>query len=424
MLGSNLIATFCNLVIGIVLSRNLGPGGFGVLSALLVLPMIMVGFVQLGIRRSAIYYLGNKQFDENKTVSTILLLLFLSSLAGILLTGAGFLFYRSGDFQWILILLVLISIPMKLALQYLGGIFLGKQQIGRSNTLVWIPALMNLCFVALFVWFLKMQVLGALIAIFLSDLIVSAEALRKISGEFTVSFKLQKQIIQSILRLGILYALSFFIMQLNYRADLILLKQLSTNEQVGFYSLANYISEQLWHIPLAVEAVILSHTANASDHDLLKMNVAKVFRLSILAGIGGVLAIYLIAPILVPLLFSAKFTGSIPLIRNILPGIFLIILFRILNSHLAGLGKPMVAIYIFLPALILNILLNLLWIPSHGAMGAVWATNCSYALGAIVFLFIYCRVIKINIYTLFSYKKTDFHFSKRRSIDHYGNTSL
>jgi O-antigen/teichoic acid export membrane protein len=199
-------------------------------------------------------------------------------------------------------------------------------------------------------------------------------------------------------------------MQMNYRVDIILLKKLSTLDQVGLYSLAVQVAEQLWHIPGAIETIVLTRTAASTDNVATNRTVASIMRVSFLisALIAGI--IYILAPYLIPLVFGGDFTGSVSMIRAILPGILFLVIFRILNSRLAGMGMPQIAIYSFIPALIINLLLNFLWIPCYGGFGAVWATNASYGLGCIIFLFIYAIKTNTSLLEIFRFRKSDFYF--------------
>jgi hypothetical protein len=43
-------------------------------------------------------------------------------------------------------------------------------------------------------------------------------------------------------------------------------------------------------------------------------------------------------------------------------------------------------------------------------MGAVWATNISYASGAILFTIIYLRITKTSLTDMLTYRKSDFYF--------------
>ena len=74
------------------------------------------------------------------------------------------------------------------------------------------------------------------------------------------------------------------------------------------------------------------------------------------------------------------------------------------------MGKPQIAIYTFLPALVINFILNLFLIPRYGGIGAAWATNASYAAGSIVFVIIYSRMVKMPLREIFRYRTSDFYF--------------
>ena len=92
-------------------------------------------------------------------------------------------------------------------------------------------------------------------------------------------------------------------MQLNYRIDILLLKRLSTLEQVGLYSVATHIAEQLWHVPYAIETIVLTRSAVARDQ-ASNRKVASIMRVSFLISILLCMRIYLVAPSLIPLIFG------------------------------------------------------------------------------------------------------------------------
>jgi O-antigen/teichoic acid export membrane protein len=408
--GSNIAVTISNLLIGILLTRILGAAGFGIYSSILVVPLIVISLTQLGIRRSTMYHIGAGKIPEDSIVSAMVILLILTSFLTLLISGTIFLLseYRTADTR--LIILVMVTIPLVLCNVFAGGVFLGKQEILRANILNAGPTLVNLAFVVVFVWILKLSVLGAFLALFLGNLTMFFFVFYVIRKSYRITWKYHEKIMKSMVRLGVVFALSVFMMQLNYRVDVILLRELSTLEQIGLYSLATQISEQLWHIPSAIETIVLIRSAASNEEHLVNRTVASITRVSLLAGLAGALIIFILAPYLIPWIFGKEFTGSVRLIQMILPGILILILFRILNSRLAGMGKPQIAIYTFIPALVLNILLNYLWIPAYGAMGAVWATNISYAAGTILFLVIYLRMTRMSFIELISFRKSDFYF--------------
>ncbi len=406
--NSNVFSIISALLISVLLTRILGPEGYGIYTTLLIVPVIVVSLTHLGIRGSAVYHVGHKTYDESELVSSILNLLILSSIAGIILSIVGYFFVDTSHFTIGMIALVLLTIPVRLAIIYIGGIFLGKDEIQKANMMNWTANFLNLVFVAIFVWWIKGEVIGAVVAILISNYAISFYGIYLLRKEYHINLKFHPKILKSLLKLGIVFSVSFFIIQLNFRLDILLLQRLSTIAEVGIYSLGVSIAEQLWQLPLAMGIVVFSRTATTGNSMEMTLMTTKLLRISLLATAFVAIGIYFLSPFLVPLIFGDKFIPSIQIIQVILPGILLIVLFRILSGQIAGMGKPQLTIYIFVPALVVNVLLNLLWIPIYGGVGAAYATNVSYAIGALAYTIAYSRILKIPIVEIFRYRKSDF----------------
>jgi Na+-driven multidrug efflux pump len=70
-------------------------------------------------------------------------------------------------------------------------------------------------------------------------------------------------------------------------------------------------------------------------------------------------------------------------------------------------------IILFVPVLLVNIILNLFWIPKYGGLGAAMATNVSYTLGAIGMLILFSVKMHIPFGEVVLYKRSDFDFLKK-----------
>ena len=103
VLGSNVVVTICNLAIGIILSRLLGAAGYGMYSSIIVVPIMVIGFTQLGIRRSAIYHIGLKTDPEKNIVSALFILLLISSFLSILICTLVYFYSESSTYHPLLI---------------------------------------------------------------------------------------------------------------------------------------------------------------------------------------------------------------------------------------------------------------------------------------------------------------------------------
>jgi O-antigen/teichoic acid export membrane protein len=408
--ASNILAIVSALLIDIVLSRQLGPEGRGLYASILVVPLIVTSFVMLGIRRSAVYHLGKKIFDADRTVSGILSLLIITSILAVLISGIAFLILLPKGLTWIMAILALMSIPVKLILVYSGGIYIGNEDFKRSNLQVWLPLVYDLLGILLFVALLKWSVSGALLALFLANLLVSVMSLRYLSKTFKIRISWDKEVISGLAKIGITYAVAVVIMQLNYRVDILLLQELSTMKEVGYYSLGVAISDKLWQLPSAIGLVVMSRSANVDDTGRLDRDVAKLVRISFLIVLLSAIVLWLVIPYLLPLFYGIKFAPSIGVVRLMLPGIIMFVIVRILSGRFAGSGQPKLLIGLFVPVLLVNIILNLFWIPAYGSLGAAMATNVSYTLGAIGMLILFSVKMKMPFTELIIYRRSDFDF--------------
>ncbi|MFK5856791.1 MAG: flippase [Bacteroidota bacterium] len=407
VLNSSIVSILCMLLAVIVLTRILGTEGFGLYYALLVIPIIVVSFTNLGIRGASIFMIGQKKFTDDKIVSSILLILIFTSLIGVILSIGAYYIFDEPEYTIAIIGLVVLIIPFRLAIVYIAGVFFGKDEIRRANQFEWSINLINFILVVILVWWLKLGLLGAVISISIANVIVGLWGLYIVFRKFNIQLKFHSPIIKQLLRLGIMFSFTFFVIQLNYRLDILLLEKLSTIHEVGIYSLGVHIAEQLWQIPFAISIVLFSRTANLEDQKRITQSTISLARLSfVLIFILSIVAL-VIAPFIIPLIFGAEFAPSTDILFLMLPGVIILVIFRVLSGQLAGIGKPHYAIYVFAPALIINITLNFLWIPEYGGKGAAWASNVSYILGTIGYWIIYARLLKVDYLEIFKFKKSD-----------------
>lgn len=405
--NSNVFSIIAGFLASIVLARVLGPDNYGIYITLIIIPTIVVSITHLGIRGSAVFHVGKGKFNRDELVSSILFLWIMASILGIIISAIAYYFYNEPNFTMLLIALVLFVIPGQLAIIYFGGIFLGNDEISRANQMNWITNSINLGLIIILVWGVGMGILGAVISFLVSGSIVAIYGLILLSKSYHVRFRVHRKVLKSLLRLGILFSVSFFILQLNYRVDILLIEKLRGATEVGIYSIGASIAEQLWQLPLAVGIVVFSRTANTEDREAMTETTGVLLRLSFIFSIGLAIVMFFVVPFFVPLIFGDEYIASIRIIQLILPGIIMVVMFRILSGHLAGLGRPEITLYVFLPALILNILLNLLWIPDYGGEGAAMATNVSYTAGSIGYLIIYSRILKVPLKDILIIKRED-----------------
>lgn len=400
---------------GIILPRLLNPQALGRLNSLTALAAIVYSFAFLGMRSSLVMHLGKKKFEEQEIVSATGYIFILSSILSTLAILFFFFFLSKDQFPMLIVLLVCLMNPFEFLISYMQGYNLALSRYGSFNRLKWVPRLIYLLSIIIFVGFLGWNIKGALLSIILSNLMAIIIYLG-FNGVALPRFKTKAipvEVIRSLVGYGILYALAFLVTRLNHKIDILILKRMSDIAEVGFYSLGANVAETIWQVPIAVGVVLMTRSANQSNERVATGEVCASLRVSLLLVLFAAIILYLAAPLLVTLLFGERYSASIPIIRTILPGILFFVILKILNSQFVGSGKPQLTLIALLPSLLINIVLNILFIPSYKGIGAAMATNISYFSASFLLLLVYSRIFNTGFLEIFRYRKSDFAFIRK-----------
>ena len=406
------VSKFLMIVFGlatsIITARYIGPEGNGIIAALLVYPSLFMSFGSLGISQSTTYFLGKGIYTEQQIKTAITQIWMLTTVFSIIVSFLLMRYFSETGGNLYLVILALLPIPFSLFNTYNSGIFLGSNDIKTYNKINWIPTLIILMGTLIFVVTIKLDVAGALIALIGGPLFMAFVLLFKNKFIQAFSFKYDWKIIKSMLTLGIVYAISLLVINLNYKADIIILDKLSTPFEMGIYSKGQGITQYLWQIPMLFSTIVFARSAVSKDGLQFSHKVAQLLRVSLL--FIGLMSIVLIvfSELIIVGMYGEPFRGSITVLNYLLPGVLILTFYKVLNMDLAGKGKPWISMKAMVPALVLNIIFNIVFIPKYGANGAAISSTISYGFAGVLFLFFYSKEVKISIKEILSYRKTDF----------------
>lgn len=391
----------------IVLARWLGPEMVGVMAALLVYPAIFMSFGSLGVRQATTYVVGKRLFTEDEVKKAIVQLWCVSSVLSLV---ACYLLVRTvgqaGNVP-LLIALAIAPIPFTLFNHYNQGLFLGRNDIQAFNRINWIPPVLVLLATIGLVVVVEGGLAGALTAAIVGPIFMSVLVGHKHDFLRSIRFTANWALIRSLVSLGLVYAFALLVINLNYKVDVILMDRLSTDHQIGIYSTGASLIEYLWQIPMLLSTIIFARSATATDDAQFSRDVLRLLRVSLLAIGAASLVLIVLADWIIVTLFGEAFLPSAKVLVILLPGVLLLTLFKVLNMDLAGKGKPWVSLVAMAPALVVNVVLNVLWVPAHGANGAAAASTVSYSVATVTFVIAYSRVTGIPMLEIVRYRASD-----------------
>ncbi len=395
-------------ITSLILARLLGPEGRGLVAALLVPAQLAVNFSEMGIRQSTAFHLGRGIYPLERLLPTLLTLVPLAGAIAVLLALAYLDYAGVARDDWMLRALAVASIPTSLLSSYASGVFLGRQRIAAFRRTSWRPALLRLVLIIVLGWALDLGLYGVLIANLGASLLGSGYALYLLSKEGRLYLGFDREVAVRLQRRGLSYAASLFVMMLNYKIMILLLTRFATLREVGVYAQATVIAELIWEIPTAVSSLLLSRSVNAKEDKAFSTKVLVLARVSFLAATVLAIGIAIVSGFAFPLLFGKRFAESASVCNALLPGVVAFIVFKILNTNLAGQGKPWASLIIMAPVLACNIMLGWWMIRLDGVMGAALASSITYVVATILYVGLYARMTGFTVREMVAFRRSDF----------------
>jgi O-antigen/teichoic acid export membrane protein len=406
------------LVLGIgasiIIARILGPQGKGIYSLAILLPSILVTFGTFGIGQASVFYVGRKKYSAKVVLGNNIAL---SLLLGVTVFFIGLMvthFFSESLFPGVskvYLFSALLLIPLGLFLSFVNYLLLGLREIQRFNLITLLRSTVFLLTLLILLFAFKFSITAAIIANILSQTIAAIILLylaKKAVGSFYLG--LSRSYIRDVFYYGLRVYLGNILGFLHYRADIFLINIFLNPLAVGFYALAVTLAEKVWLVSQSAGVVLFPTASTETDKKRLREFTPLVYRnILFLAGISSFLLILLSRTIIV-VLYSEKFLNSVIPFQILLIGAVAMSGWRILANDLYGRGKPELNIYISSASFALNIILNVLWIPKFGIIGASWATSISYTFAFLLITAVYSKVSGNRLWNIIVPRNSDFYF--------------
>jgi O-antigen/teichoic acid export membrane protein len=190
--------------------------------------------------------------------------------------------------------------------------------------------------------------------------------------------------------LGQLSGVAYFLL---LRLDLVLLEHFRDAREVGIYSVSYHLGEMLWLLPGAITPLLV-HTSAAGSGDRHKDRTAiKALQAGFLVTLAVALPLYFLSGPLLEMLFGDDFAGSAAALRALLPGIVAFSPGVVLAGDFIGRGKPHWNTQASVATVAVNLGVGWVLIPTHGPVGAAWASTIAYSVGSAIMLWRFRRVV-------------------------------
>ena len=400
--ATRIVMILISLVGSIIVNRILGPANRGAMEVLLLVPYLLVSFGHMGIGNANLYFIGKNKYPIQKVTSNSVSLSLILGTALILIAYVSFYLYRNSLFRGIpfnYTYLAFCIIPFLLFQKFIQYTLLGKEDVKSRNMIVLLPVLINFVVTIFAVVILKLSLMGVLVAIFVSNLSAALLCFYYISQLTEIKVGLDYHLFLGSVKFGVIPFLALVVMNLNFKADVFLIKYYLNDTAVGLYTLGVTVVDKITLLPEAIGLILFSRVSNITEEEARKVTpLVCRFSMFLALIIGGVL--FASAGFVVPLVYGREFELSVLPLLILTPGTISLTVFIILHGDLTARGKARVTLYIFSFALVLNILLNLMLIPMFGINGAAIASTVSYTMGGFGLVKAFARINSISFWKL------------------------
>jgi len=209
-------------------------------------------------------------------------------------------------------------------------------------------------------------------------------------------FRLSGRIIKDVLSLGKYSFLSGVLSFLLYRLDILIVHYFLGSEGTGIYRTAVVMAELLKYIGRSVQLVIvpkLQEYGKEKSRTVL-IFLSKVIFLTLLCG-SLLLAFF--GEKIIYFVFKESFLPSYIPMLLLFPGIICYGISQVLSGYYVSSGRIKIFVPIAATALVINVVLDFIFIPHYGLIAASLSSTISYMIGLSISIIYFMRLENVSV---------------------------
>ena len=405
----------CGLLFGvgstIVIARQLGPAGRGVIAVASGFMLVLVQIGTLGIVSANPYFIARDPAHRRAIVANSL---WLAAAGGLVLMvcGVACKLLLPGTVRgvtWAEFGIAIAGVPASLAGLFLQSVLLGLARSFAYNLVELAQAGVTLVALAIVLIPGHGGATAALAVMSASMVAGAAVYAFWLRGELTGGLRPDPALARSMMAYAFRIYIATLLAYLVIRLDLLLVNHYRGAGQAGEYSITATLAQGMYVFPAAVAVNLFPRVAQRGGTEL----TARVFRVSATAYAACcLLAVPVVGPA-VHLLYGSRFDDAATLFYWLLPGVFSLGMLTVLANHFAGQGFPLAAMLVWFAGLAVNLALNLILLPTAGTYIAPLASSVAYTLLLILHVRMFAR--EAHGYRPLIPRRSDFSLKALRS---------
>jgi len=354
-----------------ILTRYLGESGFGTYTLVFVYLSFFGIIGELGLQLTMVREL-NKQNNNENILGTYFWLKIILSLISVLVAIVFLLFFPYSWYVKSAIIIASFGFTLGTFNTFGSTIFQSKVRLDLVTFSDLISRIVTTILIITLVY-LKFSLNTILIALLVGNFSSFLFNFYQIKKLTSFSFSFNRLLAQKLIIKSLPVALITLLSLLYFKIDTLILSLYRPAEEIGYYGLVYKIFDNLlvlWGFYMASVYPMLSDFIYSSQNEkaleLWKKSKKTALTSSILIAVIGVV----LAPLVISLFGGNQFVGSIISLRIVLIGLPFFYLNNLFFHLSLSKEKTKVPIYAIFISLIFNLILDLIFIPIYGYIGA------------------------------------------------------
>jgi O-antigen/teichoic acid export membrane protein len=352
------------------ITRYLGQAGFGNYATVLAFFSFFGAFADLGLYLVATREISRTGTDEKKIMGNIFSLRILSSLTVFLISPLIFLLPYPSELK-LGIIIAAASFAFSSSYTVLNGIFqknLAMDKVALTEVLGKVIQLLIIILVVQKDLGFSAIIMSLLIYMIFNFIVIFLWSRRYLKFKLQIDFDYWKKLIREALPMGIAVAITF----LYFKMDIILLSIMKSSAEVGIYSAAYKVIENIMFFPGMVVGLTLPLTSRYifSERKKFEDISNKTFKIFLILIVPIVIGTLFLADDIIRFIGGADFAASANVLRVLIFALVFMFFGNFANNILlaGNLQKKLMIVLSF--CAVFNIVSNLIFIPIYSYNGA------------------------------------------------------
>ncbi len=372
--------TVTTLVLTVLITRRFGPSGYGDFTVMMAYSALFYIVADFGLNAIALRDFATDEKKISRYFKNLVGLRLVMALGLFLIAAVALIFFPYSRLVKIGVLISLLTIFTQALYTTANAVFQSKLRYDLSvlAAILGSVTILGLSFLAIsrgggLLPIVSSYVVGGLVMVGTALFFV-----RRLTGAVVGAkdLKLWRYLFRAALPLGVT---TIFTVVLQ-KADALLLSVLSGSEVVGFYGASYKIFEFALVLPTffvnSTYPIMVRHFKDSREKLLKTVKLSGIFLLAV--SVLGAVVGYMLAPWMIGIVAGPEFVESVRALRLLLLGLPVFYLSALFLWLLITLGKQKQIPFVYAAGAVVNVVLNLIFIPRysfHASAVITWTSE-------------------------------------------------